>query len=297
MFSDDRSESFESSVNHEGFYVVNDSMRTEDLMEISGVVQRWKQKNDGDIYLVCKLECPWGSKRYGAAIVKCNCEKGGFDKQLGMCKKEGKTIEEIKNEKLAVLQETDDDIDIYDDVGESQGKIYDDYWGDTGLSAMANGAEYTDPSNSLSALVNEPTASPTTPPTVSITKTPNRVVENEKGGKKKKKDKKKKVSGGSSSDNCDSACKKKLKKIKKIEKKCKANPKLNVCKKLPALKGDLGSRNGLNDDRNASFEVIDPDLIYPNFDEKCEEMENPKKCHKIEWRNFCILNPSNVFCN
>ena len=50
-------------------------MRTEDLMEISGVVQRWKQKDHGDIYLVCKLECPWGSKRYGAGLVKCNCKK------------------------------------------------------------------------------------------------------------------------------------------------------------------------------------------------------------------------------
>ena len=50
-------------------------MRTEDLMEISGVVQRWKQKDDGEIYLVCKLECPWGSKRYGAGLVKCNCKK------------------------------------------------------------------------------------------------------------------------------------------------------------------------------------------------------------------------------
>ena len=58
-----------------GFYVVNESMRTEDLMEISGVVQRWKQKDHGDIYLVCKLECPWGSKRYGAGLVKCNCKK------------------------------------------------------------------------------------------------------------------------------------------------------------------------------------------------------------------------------
>ena len=35
-----------------------------------------------------------------------------------MCKKGGKTIEEIKNEKLAVLNDTEDDIDIYDDVGE-----------------------------------------------------------------------------------------------------------------------------------------------------------------------------------
>ena len=50
-------------------------MRTEDLMEISGVVQRWKQKDDGEIYLVCKLECPWGSKRYGAGLAKCNCKK------------------------------------------------------------------------------------------------------------------------------------------------------------------------------------------------------------------------------
>ena len=58
-----------------GFYVVNESMRTEDLMEISGVVQRWKQKDDGEIYLVCKLECPWGSKRYGPGLVKCNCKK------------------------------------------------------------------------------------------------------------------------------------------------------------------------------------------------------------------------------
>ena len=147
----------------------------------------------------------------------------------------------------------------------SQGKIYDDYWGDTGLSAMANGAEYEDPSNSLSGLVNEPTA----PPAATTTEAPSRVVEGEKGGKKKKKDKKKKPSGGSSGD-CDSACKKKMKKIKKIEKKCKANPKLNVCKKLPALKGDLGGRTGPNDDRNGSFEVIDPDLFYPNFDEKCE---------------------------
>ena len=55
--------------------MVNESMRTEDLMEISGVVQRWKQKDDGEIYLVCKLECPWGSKRYGAGLVKCNCKK------------------------------------------------------------------------------------------------------------------------------------------------------------------------------------------------------------------------------
>ena len=35
-----------------------------------------------------------------------------------MCKRGGKTIEEIKNEKLAALNEQDDDIDIYDDVGE-----------------------------------------------------------------------------------------------------------------------------------------------------------------------------------
>ena len=160
---------------------------------------------------------------------------------------------------------------------------------------MANGAEYVDPSNSLSGLVNEPTA----PPKSTTTEAPSRVVEGEKGGKKKKKDKKKKggSNSGGSSDDCDSACRKKMKKIKKIEKKCKANPKLNVCKKLPALKGDIGGRTGPNDDRNGSFEVIDPDLYYPNFDEKCEQMENPKKCHKIEWRNFCIINPSNVFCN
>ena len=158
---------------------------------------------------------------------------------------------------------------------------------------MANGAEYDDPSNSLSGLVNEPTA----PPTVTTTEAPSRVVEGEKGGKKKKKKDKNKKPSGESTDDCDSACKKKMKKIKKIEKKCKANPKLNVCKKLPALKGDLGGRTGPNDDRNGSFEVIDPDLFYPNFDEKCEQMENPKKCHKIEWRNFCIINPSNVFCN
>ena len=162
---------------------------------------------------------------------------------------------------------------------------------------MANGAEYEDPSNSLSALVNEPTAPPTIKTTTTTTEAP-RVVEGEKGGKKKKKDKKKKPSGGSSSDGCDSACKKKMKKIKKIEKKCKANPKLNVCKKLPALKGDLGGRTGPSDpDRNGSFDIVDPDLFYPNFDEKCENMENPKKCNKIEWRNFCIINPSNVFCN
>ena len=61
---------------------------------------------------------------------------------------------------------------------------------------MANGAEYEDPSNNLSALVNEPTAPPKSPTTAEA---PSRVVEGEKGGKKKKKkDKKKKPSGGSS---------------------------------------------------------------------------------------------------
>ena len=55
---------------------------------------------------------------------------------------------------------------------------------------MANGAEYEDPSNNLSALVNEPTAPPKSPTTAEA---PSRVVEGEKGGKKKKKkDKKKK---------------------------------------------------------------------------------------------------------
>merc|ERR1712025_1152630 len=91
-----------------------------------------------------------------------------------------------------------------------------------------------------------------------------------KKNKKDKKDKKKKDK----------------KKMKKIAKKCKADPKLKICAKLPGNKDRSESDEG--GDRSDDF-----DHMLPDFSEMCGPN---RKCVKKEWRRFCLLHPTNVYC-
>ena len=115
-------------------------------------------------------------------------------------------------------------------------------------------------------------------------------VEDERGHKKKKdkKDKKKKdkKQKAEADADCDSACKKAKKKMKKIAKKCKSDPNLKICSKLPSKDRSEDSDEG--GDRSDDF-----DQMLPDFSEICG---TNRKCVKREWRRFCSLHPTNVYC-
>jgi len=149
----------------------------------------------------------------------------------------------------------------------------------SGLGDMVNSDDEVSSNNSLDSLANGED---------------NRLGEEEderhhkKKNKKDKKDKKKKDKKDKeqASADCDSACKKAKKKMKKIAKKCKADPKLKICAKLPGNKDRSESDEG--GDRSDDF-----DHMLPDFSEMCGPN---RKCVKKEWRRFCLLHPTNVYC-
>ena len=233
-----------------GYLVVQDDTEVGRLLDASGVGERWHKEPKKQIYLMCKLDCPWGHSVYGAANIKCNCKHGGWNKNPGYCLAEKMPSAPSSGEKLSL-----------DDIANSD-------------------EEPANSDNSLDSLANGDTSS-------------DRPVEDERGGKKKKdkkdkKDKKKKdkKQKAEANEDCDSACKKAKKKMKKIAKKCKSDPNLKICSKLPNKDRSEDSDEG--GDRSDDF-----DQMLPDFSEICG---TNRKCVKREWRRFCSLHPTNVYC-
>jgi len=111
---------------------------------------------------------------------------------------------------------------------------------------------------------------------------------------KKKKKKTKAPKDGKPSSSCDADCRALKKKIKKIMKKCKKDPKLAACKKLDALKKEYKTmKSGGN--RSDEFDIVGgPDVDeFPDFSAECD---GSRKCEKRAWRSFCAENPLNVYC-
>merc|ERR1712062_300627 len=75
-------------------------------------------------------------------------------------------------------------------------------------------------------------------------------------------------------------------KMKKIAKKCKSDPNLKIRSKLPNKDRSEDSDEG--GDRSDDF-----DQMLPDFSEICG---TNRKCVKREWRRFCSLHPTNVYC-
>ena len=219
--------------------VVQDDTEVGRLLDASGVGERWHKEPKKQIYLMCKLDCPWGHHAKGADNIKCNCKHGGWNKNPGYCIAEKMPSAPSSGEKLSDLANSDEEPE--DDTGSSP---------------------------------------------------EDRPVEDERHHKKKnkkdKKDKKKKQKEikDNVSEGCDSACKKAKKKMKKIAKKCKLDPNLKICAKLPSKDRSEDSDEG--GDRSDDF-----DQMLPDFSEMCG---TNRKCVKREWRRFCSLNPTNVYC-
>merc|ERR1712113_723207 len=98
-----------------------------------------------------------------------------------------------------------------------------------------------------------------------------------KKNKKNKKTKKPKpVKDGKPASSCDKDCLALKKKIKKIVKKCKKDPKLTACKKLDGLKNDLKAMKGLRSDEwDIVGDAPDNNDQFPEFPE-CDGSKNAR---------------------
>jgi hypothetical protein len=124
-------------------------------------------------------------------------------------------------------------------------------------------------------------------------KKPSKSDEKTKKKKNKKTKKPKPVKDGKPASSCDKDCLAWKKKIKKIVKKCKKDPKLTACKKLDGLKNDLKAMKGLRSDEwDIVGDAPDNNDQFPEF----PECDGSKKCEKRAWRSFCAENPFNVYC-
>ena len=64
--------------------MISESTTMTELLDASGVgteynrqnQERWYEPPKQKVYLVCKLDCPWGYDGYGNTTVKCNCRDG-----------------------------------------------------------------------------------------------------------------------------------------------------------------------------------------------------------------------------
>merc|ERR1711893_508325 len=72
------------------------------LLDASGVGERWHKEPKKQIYLMCKLDCPWGHHAYGADNIKCNCKHGGWNKNPGYCIAEKMPSAPSSGEKLSL---------------------------------------------------------------------------------------------------------------------------------------------------------------------------------------------------
>merc|ERR1711915_147771 len=85
-----------------GYLVVQDDTEVGRLLDASGVGERWHKEPKKQIYLMCKLDCPWGHSVYGAANIKCNCKHGGWNKNPGYCLAEKMPSAPSSGEKLSL---------------------------------------------------------------------------------------------------------------------------------------------------------------------------------------------------
>ena len=76
--------------------MVHESTTMTELLDASGVGneynrqnhERWYEPPKQKVYLVCKLDCPWGYDGHGQTTVKCNCRDGWAKKtKFGELKK------------------------------------------------------------------------------------------------------------------------------------------------------------------------------------------------------------------
>merc|ERR1712156_356769 len=254
MYSHDRTDEFEDD--GEGYLVVQDDTEVGRLLDASGVGKRWHKEPKKQIYLMCKLDCPWGHQAYGASNIKCNCKHGGWNKNPGYCIAEkmpgSAPSAPSSGEKVSLSDIANSDEEPSEQPSELVQNV---------LNALANGEEPSE-DNRLGE------------------------DEDERHGDKKKKKKDKQDKDNANAD-CDAACKKAKKKMKKIAKKCKADPSLKICAKLPSKdRSEADSDEG--GDRSDDF-----DQMLPDFTEICG---TNRKCVKREWRRFCSLHPTNVYC-
>ena len=67
-----------------GYIVISEGTTMTELLDASGVgteynrqnQERWYEPPKQKVYLVCKLDCPWGYDGHGNTTVKCNCRDG-----------------------------------------------------------------------------------------------------------------------------------------------------------------------------------------------------------------------------
>ena len=86
--------------------MISESTTMTELLDASGVgteynrqnQERWYEPPKQKVYLVCKLDCPWGYDGYGNTTVKCNC-RDGWPKKTKFGKFEKRSSWEVYFEK------------------------------------------------------------------------------------------------------------------------------------------------------------------------------------------------------